>query len=529
MKSIRIVFATGVVVLGSMLAMPRQAEAAIVSLFADPACIVTASGGAQAFFNLRTSIATLGHWANGFDGFAAADWTAAMTNADALAIPRGDTVQCSLNPIDTQLSAQTLNDIRDYVANGGRLLVHGDQGQGVALINAAFGFTLTRAFGGGGPTNLDPGAAVGTEFEGGPGSLAGLLGDNLVTGTLPVGSHELYINIALTGDSPTVALIPYGDGAIAFIGNTWANMHLQTAPVRSDWEDVLDRAITGVLATDEPGLPSYSLNAIDLEDLSGNSQGFSFEASHDFVVTGLGHYDKLEDGLTDPHQVGLFGATGNLLLDATVAAGTVGELIDGYRYSQFEPMTLPAGEYTLSTLLSFGDAQPLVHVNSLGAFAAQDGIQPVVGWIGSGGGVFEYPTLNGHPYLRFAPNLLTRPSRIGSLLYTLDATDDFDLSGNSQGFAFETDRDLVITGLGHYDLDGDGLADPHPVGVFDLNGNLLVWTPVEAGTAGLLRNDYRFTEVEPFALPAGQYVLGTLLSFADAQPYTNIRACEIIT
>lgn len=60
--------------------------------------------------------------------------------------------------------------------------------------------------------------------------------------------------------------------------------------------------------------------------------GFTFTATQDLALTALGYHDQQQDGLANPHDIGLFSTSGTLLASATIAAGTGAALIGEYRY-----------------------------------------------------------------------------------------------------------------------------------------------------------------------------------------------------
>jgi hypothetical protein len=84
-----------------------------------------------------------------------------------------------------------------------------------------------------------------------------------------------------------------------------------------------------------------------------------------------------------------------------------------------------------------------------------------------------------------------------------------DLTGNvgptpgaTLGWEFTVNSPITVTQLGVFDAGQDGLADSHPVGIFDLGANLLVSGTVT--TADPLTNQFRYINVAPTPLNAGQ-------------------------
>lgn len=70
--------------------------------------------------------------------------------------------------------------------------------------------------------------------------------------------------------------------------------------------------------------------------------------------------------------------------------------------------------------------------------------------------------------------------------------------------------DLLVTALGFLDAESDGLNTSHPVGVWDIGGQLQGQTTVQAGTASRLAGIFRYEDVfAPFTLAANTtYVIG---------------------
>jgi len=80
---------------------------------------------------------------------------------------------------------------------------------------------------------------------------------------------------------------------------------------------------------------------------------------------------------------------------------------------------------------------------------------------------------------------------------------------HTMGWAFSTNDDVMVTMLGWYDHEQDGLIESHKVGIFDTTGALLVSAEVPAGTAGELDAQFRYVPITPFLLPGGvDYIIG---------------------
>jgi hypothetical protein len=80
----------------------------------------------------------------------------------------------------------------------------------------------------------------------------------------------------------------------------------------------------------------------------------------------------------------------------------------------------------------------------------------------------------------------------------------------SLGFTFTPNVNVSVTGLGYYDLGGDGFLTDHQVGIYLGDGGfgagpLLTSTTLGAGTSGTLgANDFRYQSITPLTLLAGQ-------------------------
>ncbi|MDE2377078.1 PEP-CTERM sorting domain-containing protein [Bradyrhizobium sp.] len=82
--------------------------------------------------------------------------------------------------------------------------------------------------------------------------------------------------------------------------------------------------------------------------------------------------------------------------------------------------------------------------------------------------------------------------------------------GNSRnvGWSFIPQADIVVNGLGFFDAGADGLAQSHPVAIYDAAHNPIVSGVVPSGTAASLEDLFRVVGVAPTLLHAGQtYVI----------------------
>jgi len=72
------------------------------------------------------------------------------------------------------------------------------------------------------------------------------------------------------------------------------------------------------------------------------------------------------------------------------------------------------------------------------------------------------------------------------------------------GYSFVANVPTSVVSLGVWDQDDDGLLNRHEVGLWASDGALLASAFVGAGTAGILDSGFRFTDISPVLLTAGQ-------------------------
>ncbi len=106
------------------------------------------------------------------------------------------------------------------------------------------------------------------------------------------------------------------------------------------------------------GTPNAGINPTDNRAFT---LGYEFTLSSAILVTDLGYYDYLGNGLAESHQVGIWTTSGaTLLVQMTVPSGTVGTLNGGFRFAQVtSPVTLSAGTYRVGGL-STGSFDPFL-------------------------------------------------------------------------------------------------------------------------------------------------------------------------
>jgi hypothetical protein len=93
------------------------------------------------------------------------------------------------------------------------------------------------------------------------------------------------------------------------------------------------------------------------------------------------------------------------------------------------------------------------------------------------------------------------------------------------GNVFTPARDIIIDSLGIFDYGEDGLGESHEVGIFESSGTLLASAVVPAGTVSPLDNHFRYTDIVPTRLEAGQtYTVVTFFNtHEDMVGYADIE------
>jgi hypothetical protein len=77
--------------------------------------------------------------------------------------------------------------------------------------------------------------------------------------------------------------------------------------------------------------------------------GWQFTLTSPVTVTDLGFFDADDDGLSDPHEVGIWDSLETLLGSATVPPGIGATLLNGFRFVPVAPFLLAPGSYTIGS------------------------------------------------------------------------------------------------------------------------------------------------------------------------------------
>ncbi len=100
-----------------------------------------------------------------------------------------------------------------------------------------------------------------------------------------------------------------------------------------------------------PGYPGVLPLAAD----SASTLGWSFTLNSPVEVLSLGFFDRGCNGLEEPHMVGIWDHTGQLVVSAQVDAGSESQLLGGYRYTAVERIGLAAGRsYVIGATVPLG-------------------------------------------------------------------------------------------------------------------------------------------------------------------------------
>ncbi|MFT3787345.1 MAG: calcium-binding protein [Tepidisphaeraceae bacterium] len=223
---------------------------AVIALFNDPAIIVGNDTVADSARNMQAVLEAAGHTVRTIDSAMsfALNPAAALAGADVFLLPKlyfGD-IRPSL------LLNGGMDVLRSFVENGGALISAGDGTAGGSVYNSAtlndlfgwdIGFQFYTPFEAT-PITLDPAAAAGTAFAGGPASLTRNDDLNMMNVGYPGEAQFIY---RFAGGQPAVARIPVSNGVVVSLG--WD--YRDAAPRGTQdggWNDVLIRAVEDAVA-----------------------------------------------------------------------------------------------------------------------------------------------------------------------------------------------------------------------------------------------------------------------------------------
>ena len=148
---------------------------------------------------------------------------------------------------------------------------------------------------------------------------------------------------------------------------------------------------------------------------SNRTLGWEFTVTEDIAVAGLGIFDLFDDGLIFSHEIGIW-ESGELVLSATVPAGTETLLIDQFRYIETDPFHLTAGETYVIGATSLGDQY--VGNDGWATITTIPSITYQKTLITESGAGFTLPTLE-RDFYRFGPNFLVIPEPMTLMMFSL--------------------------------------------------------------------------------------------------------------
>ena len=97
--------------------------------------------------------------------------------------------------------------------------------------------------------------------------------------------------------------------------------------------------------------------------------------------------------------------------------------------------------------------------------------------------------------------------------FTINNTTGLSLSNPpfTLGFTFQVNSEIQVTQLGLFDDSQNGFVESHDLGLWDSGGNLLASGTMGSGTTGTLFGNFRYINIAPVNLTAGQtYAIGAV-------------------
>ncbi len=92
------------------------------------------------------------------------------------------------------------------------------------------------------------------------------------------------------------------------------------------------------------------------------------------------------------------------------------------------------------------------------------------------------------------------------------------------GYQFSVSEPVRVSALGLFDYQGNGLAESHPVGIWNEAGTLLAQVLVDNGSAVVVAANqghaWRYTDIAPLDLAPGNYKLGAFYA-TTADPFVG--------
>ncbi len=197
--------------------------------------------------NMLATLDALGHEVNPFSSLDATDWTTILNQNDLLIIP-----ELEIKNLNEDLPSETKILLHNYIKNGGGLIICGvvapnpsNSGNALRLLNGVFDFDLqSGAIALSGQSSMNQNQILNTFYKDCDASVENNNSISFITGGLPVGSKRIYSDQIETNNT-TVALVPFTNGKIAYLGWGWWN----AAPLGDQdngWLSILEASIKEV-------------------------------------------------------------------------------------------------------------------------------------------------------------------------------------------------------------------------------------------------------------------------------------------
>jgi hypothetical protein len=124
--------------------------------------------------------------------------------------------------------------------------------------------------------------------------------------------------------------------------------------------------------------------------------------------------------------------------------------------------------------------------------------------------------------------LQTRADTI-ALSFTPSGQTFFGGAGSDNvGWGFSLSGSALVTQLGFWDENGDGLGQSHVVTIYNSSGTVLLQATIPMGTSGTLINGFRYVSVPSLTLTAGTYTIAGVLS-AFGSDVASVSSAAIST
>ena len=260
--------------------------------------------------------------------------------------------------------------------------------------------------------------------------------------------------------------------------------------------------------------------------------GMDFDVEFDILVTRLGVFDDLSDGLNLPITARLYDRDFlEEIASLEFTPDDPGELIGGSRFKDLEdPLDLPAGFRGTIVAGGYGDTELNGNQGVVDLGLGTDSGNCMISFVGTGrfgaDPAFYPDTPDGGPVNRYAAGTFAftpeevPPAPTGGIAYVVPfGTFGNDTFNGPLGMDFDVNVDLLVTRLGVFDDGSDGLNATITARLYGRDSQLelasLEFTP---GDPGELIDSSRFKDLEePLALPAGTRCTIVAEGYGDAE------------